>query len=73
MDQRAWLCAALLVAASGCRSDFEGGGELRAKRVALRREVAGLRAAAARLERGELARRAQTTSPSPSKIGCCAT
>lgn len=53
MDQRAWLCAALLVAASGCRSDFEGGGELRAKRVALRREVAGLRAAAARLERGD--------------------
>jgi hypothetical protein len=40
-------------AAPGCRSKFEGGGELRAQRVVLQREVEGYREAAARLERGE--------------------
>jgi hypothetical protein len=52
--KRAWLCIGLLAAAaSGCRSEFEGGGDLRARRVVLRREVAGLRDAVAKLERGE--------------------
>jgi hypothetical protein len=54
MKSCAWLCAAALaVAAGGCRSGFEGGGELRAKRVVLRRELAGLREGVAKLERGE--------------------
>jgi len=39
--------------APACRSKFEGGGELRAQRVVLKREVEGYREAAARLERGE--------------------
>ncbi len=54
MATRAWLCAALLAAAAaGCRNEFEGGGELRAKRVELQREVDGLRQAVGALERGE--------------------
>jgi hypothetical protein len=47
------VCIALLSAAAGCHSEFEGGGALRARRVALQREVASLREAVARLERGE--------------------
>ena len=38
---------------SGCNRGFEGGGDLRAQRVVLKREVVGLREAVARLERGE--------------------
>jgi hypothetical protein len=47
------LASALALAALGCRSRFEGGGELRAQKVLLQREVEGLRASVARLERGE--------------------
>jgi len=49
------LAAALLLlpAALACRSKFEGGGDLRAQKVVLKREVEGYREAAARLERGE--------------------
>jgi hypothetical protein len=48
------LALALGVAlAPACRSEFEGGGDLRAQRVVLKREVEGYREAAARLERGE--------------------
>jgi hypothetical protein len=41
------LCLAVLAMAAlaGCRSQYEGGGELRARRVALEREVEGLRQA----------------------------
>lgn len=56
MKRRAWPCVALLALAAGgagCRGRYEGGGELRARRVLLRREVEGLRAEVARLERGE--------------------
>lgn len=48
--------ATLLLAglpAATCSREFEGGGDLRAKRVVLQREVAGLREAADKLERGE--------------------
>lgn len=45
------LAAALPLAACGGR--YEGGGELRAQRVVLQREVDGLRESVARLERGE--------------------
>ncbi|MFO7692706.1 MAG: hypothetical protein R6V57_06430 [Vicinamibacterales bacterium] len=45
--------AALALAATACGNQYEGGGELHAKQVVLRREVQGLRAAAARLERGQ--------------------
>ena len=59
MTARAWLCSAwscaalLAAAAAGCRNELEGGGELRAQRVELQREVDGLREAVAALERGE--------------------
>jgi hypothetical protein len=45
----------LLLAAciAGCSREFEGGGELRAQRVVLERETAGLREVVQRLERGE--------------------
>ena len=48
-------CALLALVAllPSCGSDFEGGGELRARRVALRREVTSLREAVGALERGE--------------------
>lgn len=46
------VAGSLAVAACG-RSRFEGGGDLRAKRVVLEREVEGLRETAGRLERGE--------------------
>ena len=50
------LCAGLagvLLAGVACRSEFEGGGDLRAQKVALQREVEGAREILARLERGE--------------------
>ena len=46
------LCA-LALATAACSSKFEGGGDLRAQKVVLEREVEGYREAAARLERGE--------------------
>ena len=47
-------CMALVLLASvACRSEFEGGGDLRAQKVVLQREVEGARAVVARLERGE--------------------
>jgi hypothetical protein len=46
------LCA-LALAALACSKKFEGGGDLRAQKVVLEREVEGYREAAARLERGE--------------------
>ena len=44
---------ALALAAAACGREFEGAGELHAKQVVLRREVQGLRAVAARLDRGQ--------------------
>lgn len=44
------LAAALT---AGCDRQFEGGGDLRAQRVVLEREVEGLREVVSRLERGE--------------------
>jgi hypothetical protein len=55
-DRSARVLAAtllLLPAALACRSKFEGGGDLRAQKVVLKREVEGYREAAARLERGD--------------------
>ena len=46
------LCA-LALATLACSRKFEGGGDLRAQKVVLEREVEGYREAAARLERGE--------------------
>ena len=46
------MAAGLLVTA-GCGGEFEGGGDLRAQRIVLQREVDGLRALVQRLERGE--------------------
>ena len=43
----------LLGLALACSRKFEGGGDLRAQKVVLEREVEGYREAAARLERGE--------------------
>jgi hypothetical protein len=43
----------LALAVAGCSSRFEGGGDLRARKVVLKREVEGLREVVARLERGE--------------------
>jgi hypothetical protein len=52
--RRAAAACAVAVALVGCgRSEFEGGGDLRARKVVLKREVEGLRAIVARLERGE--------------------
>jgi hypothetical protein len=47
------LAPVLAVLAAACGSRFEGGGELRAQKVVLLREVEGLREVVARLERGE--------------------
>jgi hypothetical protein len=51
------LCRALVPALAlvlpACESKFEGGGDLRAQKVVLQREVEGMRAVVARLERGE--------------------
>jgi hypothetical protein len=56
--RRRWHRAALALAvgatAFACgKSEFEGGGELRARKVVLKREVDGLREMADRLQRGE--------------------
>jgi hypothetical protein len=49
-----WAAApALALASLGCGSRYEGGGDLRAQRVVLQREVEGLREIVARLEQGE--------------------
>ena len=48
----AWLGLPLLLAAS-CGSEFKDGGDLRARKVVLQREVQGLRETAAALDRGE--------------------
>ena len=48
------LLAAAALAGGACgKSEFEGGGDLRARKVVLKREVEGLRDIVARLERGE--------------------
>ncbi len=47
------LVPALALSALACQSRFEGGGDLRAQRVVLQREVDGIRAVVSRLERGE--------------------
>lgn len=51
------LCRAvvpvLALVLPACRSTFEGGGDLRAQKVVLKREVDGLRKAVARLETGQ--------------------
>lgn len=53
--RRAAVLALVLTATLGAcgKSEFESGGELRARKVVLKREVDGLREIAARLERGE--------------------
>jgi hypothetical protein len=48
-----WAVALVAVGGPGCSRRFEGGGELRAQKKVLEREVGGLRAAVARLERGD--------------------
>jgi hypothetical protein len=53
MTGRALACAALVAASLACSSAYEGGGELRARKKELEREVAGLRDAIGRLERKE--------------------
>jgi hypothetical protein len=47
------LVPVLVLSTAACGSQFEGGGDLRAQKVVLKREVDGLRDAVARLERGE--------------------
>lgn len=47
------VVASALAAAGGCGRGYEGGGELRAQKVVLQREVEGLRESVSRLERGE--------------------
>jgi hypothetical protein len=47
------VVAAALAAAGGCSRGYEGGGELRARKVVLQREVEGLRESVSRLEKGE--------------------
>jgi hypothetical protein len=48
------LLAGAALAGGGCgRSEFEGGGDLRARKVVLKREVDGLHEIVSRLERGE--------------------
>lgn len=50
---RVWAVLAVSVWVSGCAAGYDGGGDLRAQRVVLAREVEGLRAMVRRLERGE--------------------
>jgi hypothetical protein len=50
---RRGLTPALALVMSACGSQFKGGGDLRAQKVVLKREVEGLREIVARLERGE--------------------
>ena len=47
------LVPALALVLPACDSKFKGGGDLRAQRVVLKREVDGLREAVARIEKGE--------------------
>jgi hypothetical protein len=47
------LVPALALVLSACGGRFEGGGDLRAQKVVLKREVDGLRESVARLEKGE--------------------
>jgi hypothetical protein len=47
------LVPVLVLSAAACDSKFKGGGDLRAQKVVLEREVDGLREAAARLEKGQ--------------------
>jgi len=47
------LVPVLALSAIACDSKFKGGGDLRAQKVVLKREVDGLREAAARLEKGQ--------------------
>lgn len=47
------LIVTAALASSACGRGFEGGGDLRARKVVLQREVDGLRETVARLERGE--------------------
>jgi hypothetical protein len=47
------LVPVLALSAVACDSSFKGGGDLRAQKVVLKREVDGLREIVARLERGE--------------------
>lgn len=44
---------AMAVAAGGCGREYEGGGDLRAQKVVLQREVAGLRETVSKLESGD--------------------
>ena len=48
-----WALVPALALSLACGSRFEGGGDLRAQKVVLQREVDGIRAVVARLERGE--------------------
>jgi hypothetical protein len=50
---RRGLAPALALVVSACGSPYKGGGDLRAQKVVLKREVEGLRSIVARLERGE--------------------
>ena len=47
------LVPVLVLSAVACDSEFKGGGDLRAQKVVLKREVDGLREAVARLEKGQ--------------------
>jgi hypothetical protein len=47
------LAPALAIAVLACGSRFKGGGDLRAQKVVLKREVDGLRESVARLEKGQ--------------------
>jgi len=47
------LVPALAIVALACDSKFKGGGDLRAQKIVLKREVEGIREIVARLERGE--------------------
>ena len=47
------LVPVLVLFAAACGREFEGGGDLRAQKVVLKREVDGIREIVARLERGE--------------------
>ena len=47
------LVPVLALVLPACGSKFEGGGDLRARKVVLKREVEGLREAVARLEKGQ--------------------
>ena len=48
-----WALVPIALFAAACGREFEGGGDLRAQKVVLKREVDGIREIVARLERGE--------------------